>query len=352
MKVLITGATGFVGRAIARSLLKHGASLHILARDPQRLGPHLDAAVVHLGDLSDPQKIAVAATGCAFVVHAASESNLRSDERVLKWVNIAGTENVLNAARYAGCRRVVYISCADVTLANCDRLHWNEDRRPDRTLMDAHARSKQLAEELALASSTSKMEVVALRPAWLWGPGDTSVLPGLCKEAVTMRGIALCGRGRNYLATTHIELLTDAVRASLGNTDVAGKSYYVTDLTQGSSEEFFNALSTTLGLPMPRKSYAFKELLWARYRQRYGKPGLLPSEVVKRSRSSLFDVQRAVKDLGITPIQTWDKGMQELKHWVAENGGINGMLRLLRLPKAASTVDSHVEVAGGDVRLI
>lgn len=348
MKVLVTGATGFIGGSIARSLIKQGIGLRVVVRDPRRLGAGLESAVVHLGDVGDPQTIAAAAMGCDAVVHAASESVSRSDERVFKWVNIAGTENVVNAARHAGCRRLIYISCADVTLANCDRLNWNEERRPHRPILGAHARSKKLAEEIALASSTSAMEVVALRPAWVWGPGDVSVLPSLCKEAISERGLSLCGTGRNYLATTYIDLIGAAVCGALGGVDVAGKAYYIADLTQAPASEFLQALSVAVGLPMPRKAHAKLELMRAHWREAWHRPGLEPSEVVRRSRHSLFDVQRAVKDLAIKPTQQLAPGMKALKCWVSDAGGAKGLARLLRSPKVASAVDAQVIAAGGD----
>lgn len=348
MKVLVTGATGYIGSSIARSLIKQGLALRLLVRDPRRLGAGLEAAVVHLGDVGEPEAMAAAAQGCDAVVHAASEAIPRSDERVLKWVNIAGTENVINAARYAGCRRLIYLSCADVTLTNCDRLNWNEERRPDRPLLGAHARSKKLAEEVALASSTPAMEVVALRPAWVWGPGDVSVLPRLCQEAINEHGLSMCGSGRNYLATTYIDLISAAVAGALNQPDVAGKAYYITDLTQAPAAEFLQALSVAVGIPMPRKGRAKLEFISACYREALHKPGLAPSEVVRRSRHSLFDVQRAVKDLGITPTQQLAPGMRALKCWVSDAGGANGLARLVRPPKAASAVDAQVKAAGGD----
>ncbi|MCB9667605.1 MAG: NAD-dependent epimerase/dehydratase family protein [Myxococcales bacterium] len=345
MNVLVTGATGFVGGAIARKLIMQGATVRVLVRDPQRLGPGLESAIVYLGDLGDPKKIAMAAQGSEGVIHAASEVLLRSDEEVLKWVNVAGTENVINAARYAGCRRMVYISCADVTLANCDRLNWNEDQRPDRPLLNGHARSKQLAEELALSASCAAMEVTALRPAWIWGAGDTSLLPDVCHEALAHGGMRLCGSGRNYFATSHIDVLAEAACGALKSAHAASRAYYVADLTQSTAIEFFSALCSAAGLPRPLKSHALLARTRAYLHRSSGNDVLVPSEVIKRSRHSLFDVQRAVKDLGITPVQSLEPGMERLKRWIADNGGPSHVAGMRRVPKTASSVKAQRRMA-------
>ena len=166
MKALVTGATGFVGRALALRLLNDGHVVHALVRDPNRAGELGQAgAELFTGSICDPNRIARAAGGCEVVFHCAGESSLRAPARVYDWINVAGSENLINAARHVGCRRVVHLSCADTTLLNIDRLHWREDRVVAEQPLGRCARSLRLAEELALASSTASTEVTAIRSA-------------------------------------------------------------------------------------------------------------------------------------------------------------------------------------------
>ena len=170
--------------------------------------------------IASPAEIARAARGCDVVFHAAGIAALHAPLRVLRWVHVAGTENVLKAARHAGVRRVVYGSCADVSLVDEDRMHWDEQRSLPELPVGPHARSQLMAEELALAASDDQLEVTALRPAMLWGPDDVDGMLGFAR-AVEGGSFALYSGGRNLIATTHIDNLA---RAALADRDGAGRA--------------------------------------------------------------------------------------------------------------------------------
>src|SRR5581483_3396236 len=112
MRALVTGATGFVGAAVARALLREGWDVRALARkgsDRRNLRPL--AIEVFEGDLSDPGSLARAAAGCEALFHVAADYRLGAfDPRELYKTNVEGTRNILNAAREAGLRRRVYTS--------------------------------------------------------------------------------------------------------------------------------------------------------------------------------------------------------------------------------------------------
>ena len=252
MRVVITGATGFVGLALARKLRALDAEVHALVREGrdraqlERIGVQL-----HDGDLGDPNTIAKAASGCEVLFHCAGESSYRAAPEALAWINVAGTENVLHAARHAGVARVVHLSCADVSLANRDRLQWREDAVLGHAPLGAWARSKLLAEELALQASDSTLCVTALRPAWLWGPGDVLNLPLLCAEA-KRGGVRLFGDGQNLFATAYIDNVVGALVAAAHEKDVGGRAFHVADGEFHTAREFFGALCSAVGLPKPR----------------------------------------------------------------------------------------------------
>jgi 2-alkyl-3-oxoalkanoate reductase len=349
---LVTGATGFVGSALVTRLLRDGFAVRVLARD-ERSAQQLrerDANAtldVRIASLGDPNAIADAADGVDVVYHCAAENSPEAAQRSLAWINVAGTENVLNAARHAGVRRLVHVSCADATLINRDRLNWKETRQLDEAPLDAACHTKLLAEELALAGSRGTLEVVALRPAWVWGPGDRRTLPALCREAARGR-VTLCGSGENLLPTTYIDNLVDALMLAASASDVAGRAYHVLDGDTLDAREFLGQLCAALGLRAPARSiYGFAyALAWVR--ERAGLPGMKRGEVARRGRSALFDGVAAARELGYTPKLTVEQGMQAVAAWAKQVGGPAAIAALVRAPSTVSEVEELIRIADSD----
>jgi nucleoside-diphosphate-sugar epimerase len=350
VKVLVLGATGFVGGALARRLQEQGASLHVLARDRNKAERFTEVgAKVFVGSIGDPNDVAEAASGCEVVYHCAGESSHRASERALQWINIAGTENVVNAARYARCRRVVYLSCADVSLLNCERIHWKENRSLLGLPFGPCARSKLLAEELALLSSNKVTEVTALRPAWVWGPGERRVLPELCREG-QQGGIKLFGDGSKLIATTYIDNLVDALVTAAEAPGVAQNAYYLSDDEFLETREFFGMLSRSLGLPRPRTgSFAFSyACAWLRELWRGNGPWR--ADVILRGRSSLFDTLKATEDFSYHPKVTVAEGMEKLGQWAKSVGGPNAIVQMKKSPATDESVASQIAQARSFVK--
>jgi nucleoside-diphosphate-sugar epimerase len=269
-----------------------------------------------VGDLGDPNRLAVAAATCDAVVHAAGIADPAADSDSLGWVNIAGTENAINAAKQAGCRRMIHISCADVTLYDGPRSFWNEDEAPPRPFGEL-ARTKLQAEELVRVSGRRGFRTTALRPALVWGPGDTSHLPGWKAEA-DRGGIQIVGGGKKLMATTFIGNLTHAVLCSLQAKVTTGNVYYVVDTELSVSREFFTELSAALGWNAPRSAGPYR---WAWISSRTGLSSLHPSQVIRRGQTSAFEMNRAKQDLGYEPIVTREQGMTELARWYRDTQG-------------------------------
>src|SRR5688500_11244674 len=101
MKVLVTGAAGLAGGAVVQRLLGRWVVVHVLVPSAGAAGakaPAQAGARVHAGSVADPSQVLAAASGCALVVHAAAVRSHRASPLALAWTNVAGTENVINAA--------------------------------------------------------------------------------------------------------------------------------------------------------------------------------------------------------------------------------------------------------------
>jgi len=342
---LVTGATGFVGGALTRALLAKREVVRALVRSERADEPLAAGAEPRRGDLADPNTIAAAASGCKVIFHCAGESSLHASADALAWLNVAGTENVLAAARHAGVERLVHLSCADVTLVPRDRVHWKEDAALGQAPFGAFARNKLLAEEVALLGSDRRLAVTALRPGWLWGAGDSVNLPLLCKEAQA-GGVRLFGRGHNFLATTHIDNLVAALIAAAGSSGVAGQALHVADAEFVTAREFFERLCSALQLPGPRTGIYPIEYAAAWLRRSLGREGAWPEDVVRRANSSLLDCERAIRLLGWSPRVGLDEGMQALARWASDVGGPGAIAMLGRPAASPEAIDRHRRLAG------
>jgi nucleoside-diphosphate-sugar epimerase len=314
MRALVLGATGLAGSALTETLLAKRHEVHALVRRPEAVLP--EGVHRHEGDIGDPNTIAVAAKGVDVIFVAVGLPLDAPDERH-RWLYVAGTENVLAAARHAEVPRVVLISCADVVLGDEARVHWDEKRDLAYPPIGARARAMKLGEEVALSQSDATLAVTALRPGWLWGPGDRVRLPALVAEA-RAGGIDLCGDGRNLVATTYVEHLAEAALLAAISPHAPGNAYYVGDPEFLEIREFLGMLSRALGLPAPRTGgpYVLRRL-WASL----GRGALPLAEVVRRGQPTYFDTQKAMTDLGFEPKVKIDDGMKKLAAWFTASEG-------------------------------
>jgi len=177
---VITGATGGVGAAVARALLREGCEVRALARKgSDRRNLQRIAVEVVEGDLNDPASLAPAVAGCEALFHVAADYRLGAfDPRELYQTNVEGTRNILNAARAAGVRRVVYTSSVATIGIPKDGTPGSEDTPSTLEDMVGHyKRSKFLAEEAAREAVRAGSEVVIVNPSTPVGPGDVKPTP-------------------------------------------------------------------------------------------------------------------------------------------------------------------------------
>src|SRR3954452_4216843 len=170
MRVLVTGATGKVGHAIASALLDRGDQVRALVRDPKRAASVLPVGIEPIrGDVTDTESLAAAVEGCELVFNSMGmpEQWVR-DEAIFDQVNAVGSREMARAAKRAGVRRLVHPSTHDVFHAETGES-FDETMLADYPKGTAYERSKQHAEELVLGERDG-MEVVILNPSGVYGP--------------------------------------------------------------------------------------------------------------------------------------------------------------------------------------
>lgn len=174
-KILVTGATGFLGRHLVSALRDRGASVVALCRKEE---PSIAAlgVEVRLGDVLDAASVRAAAEGCQTLYHCAGKvSRQPEDAEELYRVHVEGTKITLDAARLAGIERVVYASTSGVVAVSEDPKDVRSEKAPvptDLIQRWPYYRSKLYAEKAALDRSGSSFEIVSVNPTLLLGPGD------------------------------------------------------------------------------------------------------------------------------------------------------------------------------------
>jgi dihydroflavonol-4-reductase len=204
MKALVTGATGFVGAAIAKALIASGWQVRVLARAGSDRGnlQQLAAQVVE-GDLNDLGSLERALEGCSALFHAAADYRLGArDPKPLYLTNVEGTRNILSAARKVGVQRTVYTSSVATIGIPTDGTP-GEERSPVALsdMIGHYKRSKYLAEEVARDAARAGMSVVIVNPSTPVGPGDIKPTPTgqLVLDAASGRMPAYVDTGLNIV---------------------------------------------------------------------------------------------------------------------------------------------------------
>lgn len=176
--ILVTGASGFLGRVLLPDLIARGDRVRVLERTPSDAFDGLDVERC-VGDVTEPDSLVAACQGVARVIHMAGlVSHLERDRQRLMAVNVAGTEHVLAAARAAGVGRVLHVSSiAAVGTTDEPERPLDEDSPYSATAASfPYALSKRLGEQAALAAAAAGQDVVIANPGHVLGAGDVNAI--------------------------------------------------------------------------------------------------------------------------------------------------------------------------------
>ncbi len=323
MRVLVTGATGKIGNAVARQLAERGDEVVALVRDPARARELLPESVeLAEGDVTDPESLARAAIGAEAAINSMGIfEQWTRDPDVFNRVNAAGARAVARAAREAGARRFVHTSTFDVFDAPRGGT-VSEERVADYDKSTAYERSKQLAERLVAAEGEAGIEVVFVNPAAIIGPGPwvQTGWDGVLRDVL---------RGRLPIAPPGGVTMTwvgDAAEAHLAALDRGrpGERYIVADGFATFPEICEVAIAEAGRGRAPRVLPEGFARFLARAGERVagviGKPPLLPSGQLEFLLwEARADSSKITAELGVEPLE-WQEAVRRTTRWIVERG--------------------------------
>lgn len=251
MKILVSGATGFLGGHLARFLVNDGHEVTALGRNEMRGRDLVKQGVRFVqADLAEEEALASACSGQEAAVHCAGLSAPHASWREHHAANVLGTETLLSACLNAGVKRFIHISTSSVYFRMRHQFDLKETDLPARSATH-YARSKRIAETKVEATAALGMDTVILRPRAIFGPGDTSIFPRLLR-AHERGALPLFSKEPITVDVTYVDNLVEAISLCLEREHAfGGKSYNVTN---GEPMELLDILETLFGaLDIPLK---------------------------------------------------------------------------------------------------
>lgn len=315
-RVLVTGASGWLGAAVARDLVAAGHTVRTLQRRPSGV----DGAEDVLGSVTQPDAIDRAVDGVEAVVHLAAKVSFAGREADFVAVNLDGTRLLVRAAKRAGVRRLVFVSSPSV--AHTGQAIMGEDAPPARPegASGSYARTKAAAELVALGADAPGFAVVAVRPHIVWGPGDPQLVARIQQRAATGR-LPLVGSGAALVDSTYIDDAVSGIRAALDAAErVHGNAYVLTSGEPRPIAELIAGFCDAAGIAPPTRRVraglakaagSLVEVAW-RVRPGEDEPPMTRFLAEQLSTAHWFDQRRTRRDLGWRPAVGVTEGLRLL----------------------------------------
>jgi len=317
VRAFVTGGSGFIGGVLIERLVRDGVQVRALARSAgsaekvRKLG-----AEPFMGDLNDMDD---GPAGCDVAYHAAAFVEQWGPWSEFQTATVDGTANALAACRSGGVKRFVHVG-TEAALVDGNALVNADETWPLKPESRAYyPRSKARAEQAVVAANgTGGMETVVVRPRFVWGPGDTTLLPGIV-ELIRSGKFSWVGGGGNLTSTAHVDNVVEGlvVAAEKGR---GGEAYFITDGDPIPFRDIITALVATQGVepgkrnvpaPVATAAAALAEGVWRTLRLK-GEPPITRLAVWNSALECTVSDAKARTELGYRPVISREDGLAAL----------------------------------------
>lgn len=339
MRLLVTGASGFIGLALTRALVARGHQVVALNRSaPLALRALANEGAVEIvqGDVADGAAVLAAMRGVEGVFHVAAKAGVVGPFSAYYEANVRGTDRVLAAMRALGVTKLVYTSSPSVVHRGGNVEGVDESEPYPKHFSAPYSETKALAEKNVIAangvevSGGGKLVTVSLRPHLVWGPGDPNLAPRILQRARAGR-LVLVGGGHEKIDATHID---SAVHAHLrawdrlveGGRDAAcaGRAYFIAQGEPMPLRQIVFGILRAAGLPERARAVPLPvalgvgvvvERLYALARPE-AEPPLTRFTAEQLGTAHWYSLAAAERDLGYRAPITTEEGLRRLAlHW-------------------------------------
>ena len=323
LKVLVTGGSGFLGKAIVKLLLERGDKVRSFART---LYPQLASIGVDVlcGDIADKDAVESACRGVDLVFHVAAKPPPWGNYKDYFNTNVKGTQNVIDACMLHNVAGLIYTSTPSVVFDGTDMEGVDESIPYPERYNAFYPKTKAMAEQRVANASGKQLRTVVLRPHQIWGPDDPHFVPGLIARA---KGLKQIGNGKNLVDTTYIDNAADAHILAAdklqANPAISGNIYFISQGEPIPAWDMINAILEAVGMEPVRGSVSYP-MAWSIgavlefiYRTLHiqKEPRLTRFLVTAAAKSHWFDISAAKRDLGYEPRISTAEGLLRLQKW-------------------------------------
>jgi nucleoside-diphosphate-sugar epimerase len=316
MRVLVTGASGLLGREVARLLVRQGHAVATFQRRPSGV----DGAEDFCGSVTDDQALGRAIAGAEGIIHLAAKVSFTGRAPEFDEVNVEGTRRLLNAARAAGVRDLVFVSSPSVANSGAAIAGLGAEPADPEHAHGDYSRTKAKAELLALAADAPGFRVAAVRPHIVWGPGDTQLVERVLARAGRGR-LPLLDAGAALIDTTYVDNAASAIVAALHRIEhIHGRALVVSNGEPRPVGELLAGICAAGGVTAPswtvpggmaRAVGAVVEKVWT-WAGRNEEPPMTRFLAEQLSTAHWFDQRETRELLDWTPAVPLDEGLERL----------------------------------------